>query len=1209
MKTSKTHLRLRRFQKFLSIGTVVTLAIVILGSGLAQGGLLGQTTGGGDKDKKTDTGTTGTPPPTVVTTTTGSGADTKGVTTGSAGTLNPAQIQQAVAAGAGSQQAGSGTGGTPGVIVVQSPGQQGGQGPNQQIPQAKLPPASEVAKILSKHVFTGRHGLPLFGYSNFESARTGIEQRIKFINDINSTPRVADPTSGPVGPQLGFDVINQPSPERYQLGPGDTFTMRVVSPTSDPVNQDMVVDSLGSVTIPQTGEKVVVRGQTLAQLEHTLKVAVRLGLKGAEVSLQMKELRSMPIYILGQSYAPGTYQVPSVMSLFNAIYTSGGPNENGTLRRIKVTRTNGYSKEFDLYRLLILGDRTQDIPLQPGDVINILPAGDRVAFEGDVYQPAIYELKAGEKLQDVVKWSSGIKPSGVAQKISIEKTTRGVERILLDVDATSKSPVNNPILRDGDDINVYSIRPELVNEVTIEGAVDQPHHYGLTKGMRVADLIDAARGLLPEAYEVRADLFRRNDDLTHKLIPIDLKKAMERIPAANLLLEEDDRLHIYAESDVRWMGERQVKVEGAVNKPGTIYRADNLTVRDVLLQAGGLSPEAYDLLAFVQRTNLDGTVGQLFKINLVRAMRGDSFDNVILQDRDVLRVFTVRESNFIAEQVVTIKGAVQKPGTLPLSPNMTARDALLLAGNLLPTAFSQFAFIQRTNLDGTPGPLIRFDLVKALAGDPTSNPTLFSKDAILVYTLEQEDFQPKYVVDIVGAVQTPAQYTLSKGMKVHDLVVLSGKPLPDAYTERAYLQSTNLDKTVGELKIIDLNKALAEDPANDLVLKPGDKLTIYTKEQTTFQPKQTVTISGAVQRPGSFQRATNMTLQDLLRISGGATAKASERVEIAKARVPQGTPILRYTMADALGPAGAAVKLEDGDIVAVPEDATIMEQPMTITVKGNVRNPGPYLVSSTKEHLSVLIHRAGGILPDGFVKGAQFRRKLDAPPVEQIIVEHILKVLTDVQKDEFQRALARSEVDKLRAVSEAQKLGVPAVSVSSAGTAAPTQQNPAGIPNNLTGSPAVTAARKFEPADLVPIGNINVNVANALKHPGGPDDIILKDGDEINIPQLPISVIVTGAVLSPTSVKFEPGKSISYYVLHSGGFMADAAKDQVIVIRSSGNIIKASLNTKLELGDTVFIPSKVEADHLRDKGAEFSNQLAQLTNAGLLVAVVHALIK
>ncbi|MDR3691622.1 MAG: SLBB domain-containing protein [Fimbriimonas sp.] len=1272
MKTSKTYRRLRlSARRTLSIGSLSILALMMLGAGTAFGQL-----GQNDDDKKKNDQGTGTPVSTIL----GQGGAQGGG--GGGGVQLPGAVGNPLLppGGQGGGQANpTTTGGAPGVVVV-NPGQQQQSSTNAagQPANISVNPPSSITEIMAKHKFTGAHGLPIFGFSQFEAARYAIEARRLLLN--NGAYRLnIDPTKTITGPeQNNLGNIFMPVPDRYQLGPGDALTMRVSSPTQDPTNQDLTVDGQGYITIPQTGEKIVVRGQTLAQLEHTLKIAVKKGVRDADVTVQLKELRSMSITISGESYAPGTYQMPSIMTLFNAIYMSGGPNEKGTLRRIVLKRTNGFVREFDLYDQLVNLNYREDVPLQPGDVIYIPPAENLVALQGEVVRPSVYELKGNEKLRDLLHFGGGVKPSGIAQKISIETTRDHVERYLLDVNAEIKDAANNPVMRDEDDVNVYSIRKDLVNEVTIVGPVDQPHHYGLTKGMTVADLIDAARGFMPNAYMERADLVRRNDDqTTHTLIRIDLEKAYKRDPKANILLQEDDELIIYDVNDIQWMGVRKVTVKGAVNKPGTFERKDNMTVKDVLLQVGGLAPDAFDTLAFVQRTNLDGTVGPLLKINLRKAMLGDPTDDVVLQDRDALTVLTVRESAYIADQTVSIQGPVQglvtdtvkdvpkdagtaqskgpevaatavqntaaatavqntvaatnangikesgkvpepaaapaivvKPLSFPLSPHMTVRDLILLAGNVLPNADLDHAFIQRTNLDGTPGPLITFNVAKALEGDASNNPELASRDLVTIYTREQANFQPKQEVDIVGAVQVPNHYTLSQGMRVHDLLAIAGNPLPTAYADRAYLQRLNLDGTFGEMKIIDLNKVMSHDPASDIVLKPGDKLNVYTKEETQFRPKQSVSIAGAVQAPKTYPRAEGMTLQDLIRIAGGPTPKASDRIELATARTPEGTPVKKFDLQEMEGPAGAAIILQDGDYVTIPEDATIMDQPMTITVLGYVKNPGPYLVTSNTVHLSQLFKRAGGVLPNAYPLGSQFTRiaKNLRTEAQVTLGPRIQEVITTIQADEFKRALARSEVDKLRALTEASKASQPSVTVAAGGIAPNTNSGPNST-NGLTEKPAATPARELKPASLEPLGTINVNVEKALKHPGSRDDVVVRDGDVIYVPETPISVVVTGAVASATAVRFEQGRSMLYYIDHSGGATSDAALEQIIVIRASGSILKASMKTRLEPGDTIFIPTKVMADHLRDKGADFATELAQVTNAGLLIAIVHALVK
>jgi protein involved in polysaccharide export with SLBB domain len=465
-----------------------------------------------------------------------------------------------------------------------------------------------------------------------------------------------------VGPEamLWMNVL-MPAPERYQLGPGDLLTLRYWSETLEPREVTLRIDPQGALNLPMGG-RIIARGQTLPQLEETIRKALSRVIRNVEVTLTLRELRTMTIIIAGEAYAPGSYQMPAVATLFNALYACGGPSDNGSLRRIQLRRSDGSVHTFDFYRFLLNGDGNQDVPLQPGDIIFIPPVEGQVSVSGEVRRPAIYELLPKERLRDAIAFAGGVKPSGVAQRVSVTSVRPGEARQLIDANLLASDEANNPPLYDGDTVEVFSIRPVFANIVTIEGAVDQPGDYALTAGMTVADLVERARGLVEDAYIDRADLFRTNPDNTQTLIPVRLGQALQRDPQANVPLQKRDRLVVYAISDVAWMGDRRVEVLGAVQKEGTYYRADNMHVQDLLLQAGGVMPNAYVERAFLQRRNPDGSYGPLLAIDLRKAMLNDPEHNVLLQDRDMLMVYTREQAQFTPENVVTIDGAVQSPG-------------------------------------------------------------------------------------------------------------------------------------------------------------------------------------------------------------------------------------------------------------------------------------------------------------------------------------------------------------------------------------------------------------------------------------------------------------------------------------------------------------------------------------------------------------------
>lgn len=821
-----------------------------------------------------------------------------------------------------------------------------------------------------------------------------------------------------------FDMVGAnvfvPAPERYQLGPGDLLTLRYWSPTLEVAELDLRVDQFGGVNLPAGGRRVILRGRTLAQSEGVLKKELQQTLKDADLTLALKELRTMSIVVIGEAFLPGNYEMPAVATLFNALYLFGGPSDTGSLRRIELRRTDGTRRVFDLYQFLVFGDASQDVPLQPGDTLFIPPTERRVAVQGEVMRPASYELLAKERLQDALNFAGGVKPTGVSQRISVATVEPGVGRKLLDVDLNATGPSANPPLYDGDVVDVNSVRSDITNLVTVDGAVDQPGDYALSEGMTVADLVSRARGTLREAYLVRADLFRENEDKSQSLMAIDLRKALARESSANPELQVNDRLVVYRFDDVQWMGDRMVEVRGAVRAPGTYYRADNMHIADLVMQAKGLDGGAFAETAFLQRVNPDLTLGDLLKIDLRLAMINDTSHNVPLQDRDVL--------------------------------------------------------------------------------------------------------------------------------------------------------------------------------------------TVQTMQEATYVPEQTVRILGAVQRPGDYPRSANLTLGDLLRLAGGALPNASETVEVAHARVEVNTPPDVYRLADVVSEGAAAQALiRDGDLVTVSVRKDVQMGVRTVIVIGEVERPGPYAISSDRETISSIFKRVGGLTDRAFPEGAQFLRdpKLLTSPVQEDLSPRVRDMLKLVADDEYKRALAKAEAEKARFIASAQSSGTPALSIPGLGS---TQTDTAKVQIPEIKGDLVTPARSLRDTEINPAGNLDVNLVNALQRPGSRDDLLVEDGDVVIVPARPSTVTVSGAVMVPAAVLFTAGSTAGSYIDRAGGFAIDAATDRILVIRARGAVVKASRHTRVELGDIVFVPTKVMAARLTDREAEIDSISKRVTAAGIVFALIRSLL-
>ncbi len=833
--------------------------------------------------------------------------------------------------------------------------------------------------------------------------------------NLNAYRMVVDPLA------MLYQNVAASAPSNYQLSGGDVLTIRYWSPMMQMHSQTVTVDQEGGITLDGVG-RIVVRGQSLSQAQMVIQDEVRRVYRDAQVSVTLKDLRTMPVIVSGESYAPGTYQVPAVVTAMDLLYATGGPSPNGSYRDIEVRRNGKVIDNIDFYKFLITGAKINDIVLQPGDVLYIPPRGTQVSISGEVRNPGIYELKPGETLADALQYAGGIKPSGVAQQVQITTVNPGQSRIIKDVDA------NNPVLAaktplyDGDRVDVFSVRSVITNKVTVQGAVELPGEYAYHPGMKVSDLLMLARGLRDEAYTARADLYRYRSDNTLALIPIDLKKALAGDPAADVELKPWDSLKVYARDQVSWIGSRTVTINGAIQRPGDYYLAHDMHLKDLLLEAGG--------------------------------------------------------------------------------------------------------------------------------------------------------------------------------------------PTPDAYTHRAVL----LHQTgTGEFSYdyVDLDPIVAGNEDGP-VLKDNDTLIVYSANQAAFVPQHEVSIKGQVLMPGNYPRGIGMHLSDLIKLAGGFLPNVATEVYIGHARENTNTkPVKIQLIGGAAGPSlplGDDPVLRDGDVVTVQGQGNYQPKPFVVTVDGAVKHPGPVILTGRLTRLSDAIQEAGGLRSDAFPQGASFHRKsqyLTTADQEKMasIVNQLNAIINEA---DYHREQAQADVERIKAIGKAAQpqlpipisgLGVtPAAGTTNSGIAAGAQQ--------LYATQLVTPARPLTAADLAPNGNVTINLEKALKDPKSSADILLKDGDSIDVPEIPSTVQVVGAIGVNQAVPYKKGQGVQYYVNHCGGFSPDAAKSRIEVVRLGGGMFLQKHAGKIQPGDMIVVPTKVMAARLTSSTSQIDSIIRTLTSSALIYAIV-----
>ena len=762
----------------------------------------------------------------------------------------------------------------------------------------------------------------------------------------------ANAVTGFVGPwdQLEGNVW-MPAPDRYQLGPGDLLTLEYWSPAYAAQSADLKIDSRGEISIPTSGRKIILRGLTINRAQDKLVQEMARDIKDVKVSLTMKALRTMQLVVLGNAYEPGNYQVPATATLFNALYMFGGPSDNGSMRDIELRRSDGTKKVLDLYKYLLHGDASEDVPLQPGDTIFIPPVLKQVSIKGEVHNPAIYEALPNEKLKELLAFAGGARATGVTQRLSLETVQPGVGHVYKDVDLNSTAAAGDPEVYDGDVAEVFSIREDYTNQIDVDGDVDQPGKYAFEPGLTVADVIGRARGLVKDAYTVRADLFRLNPDRTTTLIPVDLQKALNRDPAANVPLKKDDHLVVYSLRDVTWVGERQVQVNGAVQRPGSFYRSDNMKVMDLLLQAGGLTPDAYKPRGFLQRINPDGTTGPLLNIDLNKLAAFDPQMNTLLQDKDVLTIQTVQEANYIPDQTVTIAGAVQTPGNFPRSSDMTIADLIHLAGGPTPRASGEIE-ISHAHLPFD-APRTKLNLKDVVNGGANSGLRL--KDGDLVTMTEDSDIIDSAMsVTIIGDVKHPGPYPINgRTDRLSELIDRAGGFGPDAYANGAqfFREPDKLDSDSQvrvQPRVLQAFNEVTQDEYTRLVAKSDvDKARIMSQINT---PPSNVTLplpNG--QTVGVNQGAGGTILGTLFMDKTVTPARAMSIEDL----TPGGNININLVEAMKRRTGRQNIVLHDGDIVIIPQT------PTSVTVVGAVIAPSSALFKPDAR-LGYYVRNSGG---------------------------------------------------------------------------------------------------------------------------------------------------------------------------------------------------------------------------------------------------------
>lgn len=550
----------------------------------------------------------------------------------------------------------------------------------------------------------------------YEPTEPVVEEKKKTPISVSSPVATVSPQIPKAGPDslqpFGYNMFNvSPStfaplsptsvPPDYTLGPGDNIIVNLWGKVDLELN--LAVDREGKVFIPKAGD-LTVWGLTLDQFEKKLKKKLSTIYSDFKMNVIMGKIRSVKVFVFGEVSNPGGYTVSSLSTLFNALYVAGGPNQRGSMRKIKLIRNNRETATVDLYDFLLKGYNKDDIKLASNDVIYVPVVGSLVKIRGEIKRPAIYELKGGETVLDLIDLAGGLKPTAYLERVMVDRIANQDQRVLLDVNLYDPSTLEkeNLKLKDGDDVSIFSIFDLIENLVWIDGKVKHPGAFQRNPGMRVWDLIQGGDQLQKDVYLLRADLVRTYPDERKQIIPINLEKVLAKDSTENILLMDKDSLTVYGYWDVT--RKKHVSIDGAIKKPGSYQLYENLKLSDLIFLAGNPLKNTYVLRAEIAHLN-PGKPADITYVNL-QDLYNDWENFIVKQNQDVDlylkeddRVFIREIPEWSLQKIVTLEGEVMFPGKYALEQEKeTLYHLLQRAGGLTSKAFPKGAVFVRSSI-------------------------------------------------------------------------------------------------------------------------------------------------------------------------------------------------------------------------------------------------------------------------------------------------------------------------------------------------------------------------------------------------------------------------------------------------------------------------------------------------------------------------------
>ena len=634
------------------------------------------------------------------------------------------------------------------------------------------------------------------------------------------------------------------TPLNYEIGPNDVIKLVVYGVQE--YSSDLTVSKEGKIQVDNVGQ-IKVAGLSIDAAKTRIKQQMAatayssLARGESKLDISLGDIRTIHITVIG-AHKSGTYNVSSLSNVISALSEAGGPNAIGSYREIEVIRNNKIFTKVDLYRFLQYGDQSQNIGLKDNDIIRVPAYKNRVELTGEVKRPGIFEVIGNENFIQILEYAGGFSDNAYSAMVKIiQKNDK--EKSVKDL---SKAEFGKYQPQSGDVVSISKIINRYQNRVLLSGAVYRPDVYELQPGMRIADLISKADGLKEDAFTGRAQLIRTKPNLLKEMISINLSKALEKNTTENILLQREDEIYINSILEIR--DSLKVDLFGEVKTVGSFNYIDSMTVKDIILMAGGFTYaankniEVARLVQYGEKVE-NNQVTKIFKTEI----NGDlSFnpgqENIVLQPLDVITI--TKKVGYSLPEVITISGQVQSTGKYTLSSRVEkVSDIVKRAGGLIGEAYGEGAYIKRK----------RFDL-DSLKSDET-------KTSIeLAYTRKfkaQQEASRNSILNTPAATSAMGTTDIdlnpqAKGNKLKDTLNALFKDIEEDYYQIA----------------IDINYIIQHPGSElDLVLRAKDEIVIPKMDNR-------VKISGGVLRPTNIVYREGLTVGECISAAGGISEYA-----------------------------------------------------------------------------------------------------------------------------------------------------------------------------------------------------------------------------------------------------------------------------------------------------------------------------------------------